>query len=191
MPNASNETLEVARIKVARLADMLAVHGYFCGIGVSKDDASKLLSRFLSLKHDRGIGYRVRTGFEVLNAIWQSHSGNRRDLPMYLAAARTWKIALSEKQADTLRSWRLEIKRSIEAGEAIYLRDPINDSLLKLLFPDLRENLDKTTGQALQNMLRPRASLPAPRDGFLSGPELNRWLKDHPESAPMWRHLKR
>lgn len=191
MPNASKEAVEAARAEVMRLADMLAVHGYFGGTGASKGNAVSLLSRFLSLKHDRGIGYRMSTGFEVLNAIWQSRSGNRKDIPMYLAAARLWKITLSDKQAGTLKSWRMEVKRSIEAGEDTYLRQPSNDSLLKLLFPDLQDALAETTKNALQDRFRPKTSLPTRRDGYLSGAELERWLRDHPENAPMWQHLRK
>lgn len=191
MPNASKEAVEAARVEVMRLADMLAVHGYFGGTGVSKGNAVRLLSRFLSLKHDRGIGYRVSTGFEVLNAIWQSGSGNRKDIPMYLAAARLWKIALSDKQAGTLKSWRREVKRSIEAGEDTYLRQPNNDGLLVLLFPDLRNALNETTKNALQGRFRSKTNQPTRRDGYLSGAELERWLRDHPESAPMWQHLRK
>jgi len=190
-PNASKEAAETARVEVMRLADMLAIHGHFGGTGASKGNAVSLLSRFLSLKHDRGIGYRMSTGFEVLNAIWQSGSGNRKDIPMYLAAARLWKITLSDKQAGTLKSWRIEVKRSIEAGEDTYLRQPSNDSLLKLLFPDLQDALAETTKNALQDRFRPKTNQPTRRDGYLSGAELERWLRDHPESAPMWQHLRK
>jgi hypothetical protein len=188
--NALNESIDAARQEVMRLADMLHVHGYFGETSVSKGDAIKLLSRLLSLKQDRGIGYRVSTGFEVLNAIWQSQSSNRSDIPMFLAAARFWKIRLSEKQAQTLKSWGDEVRRSIAENEVTYLRQPRSDSFLKLLFPDLRETLQKTTGKALQAVLRPQRNQPTRHDGFLSGPELDRWLEDHPESAPMWQHLK-
>ncbi|QKO23412.1 hypothetical protein [Rhodoferax sp. BAB1] len=191
MPKASREAVEAARVEVMRLADMMAVHGYFGGTGASKGSAVSLLSRFLSLKHDRGIGYRMSTGFEVLNAIWQSGSGNRKDIPMYLAAARLWKITLSEKQAGTLKSWRIEVKRSIEAGEDTYLRQPSNDSLLRLLFPDLRDALAETTKNALEDRFRLKTNQPTRRDGYLSGAELERWLRDHPESAPMWQHLRK
>lgn len=191
MPNASKEVVEATRVEVMRLTDMLATHGYFGAAGASKGGAVRMLSRLLSLKHDRGIGYRVSTGFEVLNAIWQSQPGNRKDIPMYLAAARLWVIGLSETQAQTLKSWGDEVKRSVIEGEETYLRQPRSDNLLKLLFPELRDALDKTTGKSLQASLRPNTNQPARRDGFLSGRELERWLRDHPESAPHWQHLRK
>lgn len=190
IPVSSNADVEAARLEMMRQADMLTVHGHFGATSVSKGEAVRLLSRFLSLKHDRGIGYRVKTGFEVLNFIWQSQPGNRSEIPMYLAAAHIWKIGLSEKQTKTLKSWGDEVRRSITEGEATYLRRPKSDNFLKLLFPELREALDKTTGKALQTALRPRSAQPTRQDGFLSGRELDHWLEMHPESAPMWKHLK-
>lgn len=181
---------ESARLETMRLADMLAIHGYFGKAGTSKVEVVRILSRFLSLKNDRGVGYRLSTGFEVLNAIWQTRAQNREDIPMYLAAARLWKIRLSEKQAEIVQSWRIEVKASIEAGAATYLRQPTNDRLLTLLFPDLADALAATTKQALQKRFLPGTKPPVTRDGFLTGPALEQWLRDHPESAPVWEHLR-
>lgn len=190
IPSASREAVESARLEMMRLADMLAIHGYFGGTGTAKVQVVRILSRFLSLKHDRGVGYRLSTGFEVLNAIWQTRAQNREDIPMYLAAARLWKIRLSQKQAETVQSWRLEVKASIEAGAATYLRQPTNDRLLTLLFPDLADALAATTNRALQKRFLPGAKPLATRDGFLTGQALEQWLRDHPESASIWEHLR-
>ena len=188
--STSRDELDSKQSAMYRLADMLEIHGYFGGRGVTKRQAARMLARFLSLKHDRGIGYRVKTGFEVLNAVWQSRDGNRQDIPMYLAAARLWKIHLSEKQAETVQTWRHEVKASIAAGEAMYLRQPTNDRLLALLFPDLAGALTATTKHALQKLFLPNQQPRARQDGYLTGSDLERWLRDHPDLASGWEHLR-
>ncbi len=187
---ASRHELASKQSEMYRLADMLEIHGYLGGKRINKRQAARILARFLSLKQDRGVGYRVKTGFEVLNAVWQSRDGNRQDIPMYLAAARLWKIHLSDKQAETVQMWRREVKASIAAREAKYLRQPINDRLLALLFPDLAGALAATTRYALQKLFLPNPQPNVRQDGFLTGPDLERWLQDHPDSASAWEHLR-
>lgn len=189
-PSALVETVEAARVETMRLADMLGFHGYFGKTGLTKGQAVRVLSRFLSLKHDRGIGFKYATGFEVLNSIWQLRDRNRQDIPMYMGAARHWKIRLGENQAHTVQSWRYRIIESLKAGEATYLRSNQNDRLLTLIFPELAEVLKTTTGEALQSRFVPHAARPVSRDGFYTGDELERWLQDHPDLAPAWEHLR-
>lgn len=190
-PGALRETVEAARVETMRLADMLGFHGHFGKTGLTKGQAVRVLARFLSLKHDRGIGFKYATGFEVLNSIWQLKDRNRQDIPMYMGAGRQWKIRLNEKQAETVRSWRTTIVASLTAGETTYLRSNANDRLLVLLFPDLAEVLATTTVVALQSRFAPNAPRPVNRDEFFSGAELERWLRDHPDLAPAWVHLRR
>lgn len=190
-PGASRKTVEAARVETMRLADLLGFHGYFDKTGLTKGQAVRVLSRFLSLKHDRGIGFKYATGFEVLNSIWQLKDRNRQDIPMYMAAARHWKIRLNEKQIESVRTWRDTIVTSLKAGETTYLRSSGNDRLLTLLFPDLAKILATTTGMALLSRFAPDAAPSVNRDHFYSGATLERWLQDHPDLAPGWVHLRR
>lgn len=190
-PGALGEAVEAARVETMRLADLLGFHGYFGKTDLTKSQAVRVLSRFLSLKHDRGIGFKYATGFEVLNSIWQLKDRNRQDIPMYMAAARHWKIRLNEKQGESVRAWRETIIASLKAGETTYLRSSGNDRLLTLLFPDLAKVLATTTGIALLSRFAPNLSRPVSRDGFYTGAELERWLQDHPDLAPAWLHLRR
>lgn len=190
-PGALREAVEAARVETMRLADLLGFHGYFGKTDLTKSQAVRVLSRFLSLKHDRGIGFKYATGFEVLNSIWQIRDRNRQDIPMYMAAARHWRIRLNEKQVESVRAWRETIITSLKAGETTYLRSSGNDRLLTLLFPDLAKVLATTTGIALLSRFAPNLSRPVSRDGFYTGAELERWLRDHPDLAPAWLHLRR
>lgn len=189
-PGALADAVEEARKEMMRLADMLGFHGYFGSAGLGTGEAVRVLSRLLSLKHDRGIGFRYATGFEVLNSIWQLRDLNRQDIPMYMAAARHWKIRLKENQNQTVQSWRNTIIQSLKAGEATYLRSNQNDRFLMLLFPDLEEVLKMTTGRALQSRFIPNTARAVSREGFYTGAELERWLRDHPDLAPDWEHLR-
>ena len=190
-PGALRETVEAARVETMRLADLLGFHGYFGKTGLTKGQAVRVLSRLLSLKHDRGIGFKYATGFEVLNSIWQLKDRNRQEIPMYMAAARHWKIHLNEKQVESVRTWRHTMVTSLKAGETTYLRSSGNDRLLTLLFPDLAEILATTTGIALISHFAPNVTHPVNRDDFYTGAELERWLQDHPELALAWAHLRR
>lgn len=190
-PGALREAVEAARVETMRLADLLGFHGYFGKTDLTKSQAVRVLSRFLSLKHDRGIGFKYATGFEVLNSIWQLKDRNRQDIPMYMAAARHWKIRLNEKQGESVRAWRETIVTSLKAGETTYLRSSGSDRLLTLLFPDLAKVLATTTRIALLSRFAPNLSRPVSRDGFYTGAELERWFQDHPDLAPAWLHLRR
>ncbi|MFO0108110.1 MAG: hypothetical protein ACK52H_12715 [Burkholderiales bacterium] len=189
-PGATRETVEAARVETMRQADMLGFHGYFGKAGLTKGQAVRVLSRLLSLKHDRGIGFKYATGFEVLNSIWQFKDSNRQDIPMYMGAARHWKIRLNKKQAETVQSWRTTMVASLTAAETTYLRSNANDRLLTLLFPDLAEVLATTTSIALQSRFAPTGARPVNRDGFYTGAKLERWLQDHPDLASAWVHLR-
>jgi hypothetical protein len=162
-PGALRETVEAARVETMRLADMLGFHGYFGKTGLTKGQAVRVLSRLLSLKHDRGIGFKYATGFEVLNSIWQLKDRNRQDVPMYMGAARHWRIRLNEKQAETVRLWRTTMVASLTAAETTYLRSNADDHLLTLLFPDLAKVLATTTSMALQSRFAPNAARPVNR----------------------------
>ena len=190
-PSAFRETVEATRVETMRLADMLGFHGYFGKTGLTKGQAVRVISRLLSLKHDHGIGFKYETGFEVLNSIWQLQDRNRQDIPLYMAAARYWKIRQNEKQTETVRSWRITIVASLKAAETTYVRSNENDQLLTLLFPELEEVLAKTSGMALQSRFPSNAARPVNRDGFFTGAELERWLQDHPHIAPTWEFLRR
>jgi len=190
-PGALRETVEAARVETMRLADLLGFHGYFGKTDLTKAQAVRVLSRLLSLKHDRGIGFKYATGFEVLNSIWQLKDRNRQDIPMYMAAARYWKIRLNEKQVESVRTWRHTMVTSLKAGETTYLRSSGNDRLLTLLFPDLAEILATTTGMALLSRFAPNATRSVNRENFYTGAALERWLQDHPDLALAWAHLRR
>jgi hypothetical protein len=106
-----------------------------------------MLARILSIKHDAGIGYRYRSGFEVLNAIRQSGENYASDWTIYLIAAKVFKPAMNEEQQTWLDAWRDEVARRIRDGDFGVMRDPSHDRVLEILFPEMAESLSKAFGK--------------------------------------------
>lgn len=203
------------------LEKKLQAHGYVFESGLSGTSTRWMVQALVSIQ--RGIYNPIAnesvSGFDVLAARWHGGSMSRQHFPLYLAAAKIWNIPKTPKQAALMAQWSNTVKRSITNGEKTYLRNPVNDRLLKLLFPDLNDArpnaFDNTTGQYMLKRLCPTTTqgpihnqlpllpqkqlepgnpadgLAMKQGGFLRGSELEKWLRDNPEHAPMWKHLRR
>lgn len=159
------------------------------------------LAKLLSIQHNRGIGYNVDSGFQVLNACFQTNPLRREHAVLCMAAAKVFKLPLNDQQQRKVDAWRQQILDSIDRGEDVYGRKNRHDSILALLFPKLRTSIEQTRLEVLRAKRRTRV-LPTPENdlfspiagtaqhsftdesGFwLTGEELARWIKDHPDSA--------
>ena len=107
----------------------------------------RMLARLLSIKRDSGIGYRYRSGFEVLNAIRQSGERFASDWTVYLIAAKVFTPALNSTQLNWLGEWRLEVADRVRAGDFGVMRDAVYDRILGNLFPEMAESLSKPFGR--------------------------------------------
>lgn len=107
----------------------------------------RMLARILSIKHDAGIGYRYRSGFEVLNAIRQSGERYASDWTVYLIAVKVFKPALNEEQQSWLAAWREEVARRIRDQDFSVMRDPSHDRILATLFPEMADGLSRPFGK--------------------------------------------
>jgi hypothetical protein len=136
-----------ARERVADAADKLAVRGFPEAGDSNLIGGRGILSRILSIRFDKGVGYRVDSGMQVLNAIRQSKGSSRSYNTLYFIAARIYKPRLSDEQKRWLDEWTDEVKASIKAGELTYLRDSAYDRLLSLLFPEMDKSLSKLFGK--------------------------------------------
>lgn len=142
--NAATATLKEIHGEVERCADALAALGY----PEAKDTRlwqyqGSILSRMLSIRHDKVIGYRLNTTWQVLNAILCEGEPHTIWQPLYLAALRTYPPALSDKHSDLIEAWRLQVKESLEAGENKYRNDGRYNKLVSLLFPEMVALLSK------------------------------------------------
>lgn len=68
-------------------------------------------------------------------------------MSIYFIAARAYPPQLTPEQQKWFDDWADEVRSSIQAREATYLRDPAFDRLLSLLFPEMAGGLAKRFGK--------------------------------------------
>ena len=117
----------------------------------------RILSRLLSIRNNRGVGYGFATAVEVLNAIQQSQPGNRHDWTLYLIAVKAYLPTLSEdaRVFTWFDAWRSSVIAAVKRQDFMYLRSTKYDRLLSLLFPEMAEGLAHGFGKrpAVPNLL--------------------------------------
>ena len=64
-------------------AEALAAHGLPGAADAEMVDEAGIIPRLLSIQQNRGVGYAVDTGFQVLNAIMQSGTDTRQWHTLY------------------------------------------------------------------------------------------------------------
>ena len=101
------------------------------------------MPRILSIQLNRGVGYAVDTGFQVLNAIMQSGADNKHWDTLYSIAVKAYGLEghFKPKQADNYRTWRQTIIDKVAAGDENYLRPATYDAVLSTLFPDMSRGI--------------------------------------------------
>jgi len=138
--------------RLADAAEALGVHGLPGGMDQEMIGDTGLVPRILSIRHNRGIGYDVDSGFRVLNAIMQSGKANCRWHTLYTIAIKTYDLAqtFSEKQAGLYATWRQLIVQRVNAGDEAYLRPATYDATLGALFPEMAARIATGYGLAKQ-----------------------------------------
>lgn len=131
-------------------AEALALHGLPGAADSAMVEETGLIPRILSIQHDRGVGYAVNTGFQVLNAIMQSRPDNKRWDTLYLMAVKAYGLEarLTQKQADNYAVWRQAVIDQVAAGDPRHLRPVQYDAVLSLLFPAMASRIAKGYGRA-------------------------------------------
>lgn len=136
--NESKTVLSETKGEIERCAEVLAAHGYPEAMDLPLwSYQGNILCRLLSIQHDKVIGYRLNTTWQVLNAILCETEPYTIWQPLYLAALRTYRPALSEKHSQRVETWRGQVKQSLEAGENKYRNDGRYNKLVSLLFPEM------------------------------------------------------
>ena len=160
----------------------------------------RILKRLLSIKLDTGIGYRMNTGWQVINAIHLDLEQQRSWHTIFLIAIRHYKPKLNSEQSGKTNQWRAKVLNSIKQGESTYLRSTKYDSLLSFLFPELKDALNKDFGKlgrsnpsrSIDNIKYQSASSIEKSIGmrqgsfWLKGKELEDWKRRYPESSKIW-----
>lgn len=163
---------EISRLlrDVSEQAERLAVHGFH----EAKDadlfgSRSQIVSRILSIKNGGGVGYELDSTMGVMNAIKQAQVQNRKHHTIYLIAEAVFRNENAPANPTWYLDWVEEVKRSIEAGDQMYVRTRRYDQFLSLLFPEMRDGLKKSFGTKDYVPKRKIDPVPQTRQHFKQG----------------------
>lgn len=128
-------------------ADALEAHGY---AGAKDSDllgSAGILSRILSIQHNRGVGYDVSSGYQVVNAIMNSGIAYRRWHSLYVMAVDAYKLEgqFKKDQLSRYAEWRQTVMTGVQNNDPVYTRSTHYDALLALLFPEMAPYLTPST----------------------------------------------
>ena len=139
--------VEEAQYRVADAARELALHGFPEACDENLVIPHGILPRLLSIKFGRPVGYQPGTLKSVLAAIKDSGSPKNTMVTLFMIAVRTFKPDLSQEDWRWFERWAAEVRHSIRKKQTTYLRDPVYDRLLGVLFPEMVEALAKPVGK--------------------------------------------
>lgn len=152
-----------------------------------------IVTRLLSIKHNRVIGYRYDSVWQVINSIMMERSADSLIWhTVYLAALRKiYKetfMGLKKAHQEKIEEWREKVLHSLRAGEPTYHRSHEFDKLLGALFEELEDILKKPLPSKAKEP-EPKAVTPPSekkylesRGGWLVGNSLEDWKRQNPES---------
>lgn len=139
-------------LRLMEAAEALAVHGYTGAADREMVRGAGIVSRLLSIQHNRGVGYEFTTGYQVLSAIIQSTPGHQQWHTLYLMAVKAYGLdaQLTPKQVERYASWRQGVIDKVEAGDETHLRPARYDAVISVLFPEMAPRLNKGYGSILR-----------------------------------------
>lgn len=135
-------------LQLMEAAEALAAHGYPGAADPEMVGGAGIISRLLSIQHNRGIGYAFNTGYQVLNSIMQSTPGYQQWHTLYLMAVKAYGLEahFAPRQAERYASWRQGVIDKVNAGDETHLRSARYDAVISMLFPEMAPRLVKGYG---------------------------------------------
>jgi len=192
----AQSTLSVAAGRLAHAVDCMGIHGYPEAGDLDLVGEKEIVSRILSIRLDRGVGYDLATGSQVVNSIQQMKGPRgRAQAIVALIAIRAYKPRQTEAQQKRIKEWAQEVRDSVDAGEEKYLRDGFYDRILSLLFPEMARSLadpirsgkrkptSNVAGSTAPAIEEIASREPNERSFWLRGPALEAWKAANPEAA--------
>lgn len=130
-------------INLRNAADALEVHGFDGAMDSVLIHEIGIIARLLSIQHNTGVGYDVSSGYQVVNAIMGSGKNNKTWDSLYAMAIKAYDLTrhFNDEQRQRYKSWRDMLADNIQSGVDSYLRPPIHDRLLSLLFPAMAQGI--------------------------------------------------
>ena len=140
--------------RLMEAAEALAAHGMPGAADAAMLSDTGLVPRILSIQLNRGVGYAVDTGFQVLNAIMQSGTENKRWDTLYSIAVKAYGLEahFTPKQADKYGAWRQTIIDKVAADDDAYFRPATYDAVLSTLFPDMARGIATGYGRITREL---------------------------------------
>ena len=180
-------------------------------------DCHGIIARILSIQKDEGIGCALPNGHAVLKAIRQLKYGQRKNWTLYLIAVRVYQPALNAAQMKWLNDWRKDLEGSLRNEDDAFMREPVYDRILTLIFPEMAAALARPIGKMVlavaksdeqgETMLERRRSavrrLASERQSsgasphssdenltsaWLTGCAYEEWKRANPEAAQVWEN---
>ncbi len=138
--------------QIMEAAEALALHGMSGAADAAMVDETGVIPRLLSIQQNRGVGYAVDTGFQVLNAIMQSGIDTQQWNTLYPMAVKAYGLEtqFTQKQAELYAVWRQTIIDKVAAGDEVCLRPARYDAVLSMLFPELAPRIATGYGRTLE-----------------------------------------
>lgn len=163
-------------------ADALHLHGYPEALDYRLLHlAPTMLHRLMSIMFKDPVGYDYSTVWQVINTMLANTTPDAKSWHgLYLMAikARVGELGFTPKQGERIATWRDTVLQSIREGSEEYLRDPLFDRLLSLLFPELAVGLANTQFKrgSSQSPLEPAGSDPdQDSQRFYESEQIDQW----------------
>lgn len=152
-----------------------------------------ILDRLFSIKLNSVVGYSFDTCWQVINTCQMDGNDSKTWHTLYLIAINQYKPHVNAKQNQNILNWRQKVKDSIDAGSEEYLRSTKYDAFLALLFPEMKDGLEKNYGKKAiepkpryEQYSQPYSAKDVTEDGWLKGKALEDWKRKYPQAAKMW-----
>jgi len=135
--------------QLAEAAEALSANGLPGAADPIMLDEAGLVARLLSIQRNTGVGYDVRTGYQVLNAIMQSGKDNKRWDTLYAIAVKTYNLEahFTTDQVRKYEGWRQALITKVDVNDDAYMRPATFDTVLCVLFPDMAERINNGYGR--------------------------------------------
>lgn len=135
-------------VALMEAAEALAAHSLTGAADPIMLDEAGLVARLLSIQRNIGVGYDVRSGYQVLNAIMQSGKDNKRWDTLYAIAVKVYGLEayFTKEQASKYAAWKENLIAKVDANDEAYMRPATFDGLLSVLFPEMAERIKKGYG---------------------------------------------
>ena len=188
-----NQTIQTWQDNLEDCSFALSEYGFTEANIKGNSRINGILDRLFSIKLNSVVGYSFDTCWQVINTCQTDGNDSKTWHTLYLIAINQYKPTVSGKQNQNILNWRQKVRDSIDAGSEEYLRSTKYDAFLALLFPEMKDGMEKSYGKKAieskpryEQYLQSYSSTDVTEDGWLKGKALEDWKRKYPQAAKMW-----